>query len=46
MIEVIPESWGRGVPKKDSKRIADHLAAIKILREAGLKGSSVIGAYC
>jgi hypothetical protein len=46
VIEAIPESWGRGVPKKDSKRIADHLAAIKILREAGLKGSGVIGAYC
>jgi hypothetical protein len=27
------------------KRIADHLAAIKILREANVKGSEVIGEY-
>jgi hypothetical protein len=27
------------------KRIVDHLAAIKILREDGMKESGVIGAY-
>jgi hypothetical protein len=27
------------------KRIAEHLAAIKILREADVKGSGTIGAY-
>jgi hypothetical protein len=45
VIEVVPESWGWGVPKKDAKRIIDHLATIKILREAGMKGSGVIEAY-
>jgi hypothetical protein len=27
------------------KRIADHLAAIKILRDGGVKGSGIIEAY-
>jgi hypothetical protein len=45
VIEVVPESWGWGVLKKDAKNIADHLAAIKILREADVRGSRVIGAY-
>jgi hypothetical protein len=46
VVEVVPESWVRwGVPKKDMKKIADHLAAIKILKENSVKGSDVIGAY-
>jgi hypothetical protein len=45
VIEVVPESWGWGVPKKHVKRITDHLTAIKILREADMKGSRVIGTY-
>jgi hypothetical protein len=45
VIEIVPMSWGWGVPKKDAKRISDHLAAIKILKEADVKGSEVIGAY-
>jgi hypothetical protein len=46
VVEVVPESWERwGVPKKDMKKIADHLAAVKILKENGVKGSDVIGAY-
>jgi hypothetical protein len=32
-------------PKKDLKRIANHLAAIKILKEGGVKGSGIIRAY-
>jgi hypothetical protein len=44
MIEVVPESWGWGI-SKDTKRIIDHLATIKILRKASVKGSGVIGAY-
>ena len=40
------ESWRKwGVPKKDKKNIWDHIAAIHILKENGLKGSGVIGAY-
>ena len=34
-----------GVPEKYKKKIRDHIAAIHILKENGLKGSSVIGAY-
>jgi hypothetical protein len=45
MVEAVQDLWGWGVPKKDVKRIADHLAAIKILREGDMKGSGVIGAY-
>jgi hypothetical protein len=45
VIEVVPKLWRWGISKKDTKRIADHLTAIKILREAGMKGSGVIGVY-
>jgi hypothetical protein len=31
--------------KKDVKRIIDHLATIKILRDGGVKGSGVIRVY-
>ena len=34
-----------GVPDKDKKKIQDHLAAIQILKERGVKGSGIIGAY-
>ena len=34
-----------GVPDKDKKKIQDHLAAIRILKERGVKGSGIIGAY-
>ena len=34
-----------GVPNKDKKKIQDHLAAIQILKERGMKGSGIIGAY-
>jgi len=33
------------VPKKDKKRIQDHLTAIQILKERGVKGSGIIGTY-
>jgi hypothetical protein len=45
VVEAVPDSWGWGVPKKDVKRIIDHLAAIKILRDGDVKESGVIGAY-
>jgi hypothetical protein len=45
MDEVVLDSWGWDVPKKDLKRIANHLAAIKILKEGGVEGSGIIGAY-
>ena len=33
------------MPEKDKRRIQDHLAAIRILKEWGVKGSGIIGAY-
>ena len=34
-----------GIPEKEKKKIRDHIAAIHVLKENGLKGSSIIGAY-
>ena len=46
LIEEAPESCRKwGVPEKDKKKIRDHVAAIHILKESGLKGSGIIGAY-
>ena len=45
LIEEVPGSWKWGVPNKDKKRIKDHLAALQILKERGVKGSGIIGAY-
>ena len=46
LIEEAPKEWRKwGVPEKDKKKIGDHIAAIHILKENGLKGSSIIGAY-
>ena len=33
------------MPEKDKKRIQDHLTTIRILKERGVKGSGIIGAY-
>ena len=45
-IEDVPESWRMwGVPDKDKKKIQDHLTALQILKERGVKGSGIIGAY-
>jgi len=46
LIEEALDSWRKwGVQKKDKKRILDHLAANHFLKEKGLKGSGIIGAY-
>ena len=46
LIKEAPELWRKwGIPKKDKKKIQDHITAIHILKESGLKGSGVIGAY-
>ena len=34
-----------GIPEKDKKKIRDHITAILILKENGLKGLGIIGAY-
>ena len=45
IIEEVPESWKWGVSDKDKKKIKDHLAALQILKERGVNGSGIIGAY-
>ena len=45
IIEEVLGSWKWGVPNKDKKRIKDHLAALQILKERGMKGSGIISAY-
>ena len=45
LIEEILGSWKWGVSDKDKKRIKDHLAALQILKERGVKGSGIISAY-
>ena len=45
VIEEVPGSWKWGVLDKDKKRIKDHLVALQILKERGVKGSGIIGAY-
>ena len=46
LIEEVSDSWRKwGVLEKDKKRIQDHLTAIRILKERGVKGSGIIGAY-
>ena len=40
LIEEVLASWRKwGVPEKAKKRIQDHLTAIRILKERGMKGS-------
>ena len=46
LIEETPEQWRKwGILKKDKKKIQDNITAIHILKENGLKGLGVIGAY-
>ena len=45
IIEEVLGSWKWGVLDKDKKRIKDHLVALQILKERGVKGSGIIGAY-
>ena len=46
LIEEALEPWRKwGIPEKDKKKIQDHIAAIHILKESGLKGLGIIGAY-
>ena len=45
IIEEVPGSWKWGVLDKDKRKIKDHLAALQILKERGVKGLGIIGAY-
>jgi hypothetical protein len=45
LIEVASDRWTWGLGKEETRKIEDHLAAIRILKDAGLNGAGVIGAY-
>ena len=40
-----PGSWKWGIPVKEKKNINDLLAALQTLKDRGVKGSGIIGAY-
>jgi hypothetical protein len=44
-IEEAPQVWMWEAPDKEKKKLVDHLRAIALLRDHGLRGTSVIGAY-
>ena len=44
IVEVLG-SWKWGVPVKEKKNINDLLAALQTLKDRGMKGSGIIGAY-
>ena len=45
LIEKTPESWAWGVQFKDKKHLSDLLSALHALKERGVKGAGIIGAY-
>ena len=45
LIEEAPGSWTWGVQLKDKKHLADLLAGLQALKERGVKGAGIIGAY-
>ena len=45
LIEEAPESWKWGVLTKEKKHITDLLAALHTLKNRGVKGWRIIGAY-
>ena len=45
LIEEAPESWKWGVLTKEKKHITTLLAALHTLKDRGMKGSGIIGAY-
>ena len=45
LIKEAPQSWQWGVLTKEKKHITDLLAALHALKERGVKGSGIIGAY-
>ena len=45
LIEEAPESWSWGVQSKDKKHLSDLLSALQTLKDRGVKGTGIIGAY-
>ena len=45
VIKEAPGSWRWGVLVKERKNINDLLAALQTLKDRGVKGSGIIGAY-
>ena len=45
LIEEAPQSWQWGVLTREKKHITDLLVALHALKERGMKGLGIIGAY-
>ena len=45
LIEEAPESWSWGVQSKDKKHLSDFLSTLQALKDRGVKGTGIIGAY-
>ena len=45
LIEEAPGSWAWGVQSKDKKHLSDLLSTLQALKERGVKGTGIIGAY-
>ena len=45
VVEEVPGSWKWGVLTKEKKNINDLLAILRILKDRGVKGMGIIGAY-
>ena len=45
LIKEVPGSWKWDIPVKEKKNINDLVAAIQTLKDRGVKGSGIIGAY-
>ena len=45
LIEDAPESWSWGIQSKDKKHLSDLLSALQALKDRGVKGTGIIGAY-
>ena len=45
LIEEAPESWSWGIQFKDKKHLSDLVSVLQALKERGIKGAGIIGAY-
>ena len=45
LIEEALESWSWGIQLKDKKHLSYLLSALQVLKERGVKGAGIIGAY-
>ena len=45
LIEEAPGSWSWGVQSKDKKHLSDLFSTLQALKDRGVKGTGIIGAY-